>query len=86
MKTTFLLLAHHDGRAMIPVDEVCREYFAPMTLPVLLRKIGNGEIALPLVRMERSQKGAKMVHLSDLADYIDKQRAAALKEMRALQS
>lgn len=86
MNTAFLLLARHDGRAMIPVDEVCREYFAPLTLTVLLRKIGNGEIALPLVRMERSQKGAKLVHLTDLAEYIDKQRAAAIKEMRALQA
>lgn len=86
MNTAFLLLARHDGRAMIPVDVVCREYFAPLTLTVLLRKIGNGEIALPLVRMERSQKGAKLVHLTDLAEYIDKQRAAAIKEMRALQA
>jgi hypothetical protein len=39
-----------------------------------------GEIPLPLIRMEKSQKSAKGVHLIDLAQYIDKQRAAAQKE------
>lgn len=80
-KTLFMLMAKHDGKPILPADEVCREYFAPMTLPVFLRKVGAGEIALPLVKMERSQKGAKVVHLKDLAAYIDAQRTAALREL-----
>ncbi|SMG00370.1 pyocin activator PrtN family protein [Burkholderia singularis] len=80
MKTVFLLLAQYDGRAVIPIEIVCRDYFAPLTITTLLRKIGAGEIALPLVRMEISQKGAKGVHIEDLAAYIDRRRAAALKE------
>lgn len=31
-KTLFMLMAAHDGRPLLPVDLVCREYFAPMTL------------------------------------------------------
>jgi Pyocin activator protein PrtN len=37
-------------------------------------------IALPIVRIETSQKAQRGVHLTDLAAYIDKRRAAAIKE------
>jgi Pyocin activator protein PrtN len=36
------------------------------------------------IRMEASQGTAKGVHISDLADYIDKQADAARKECRQL--
>jgi len=84
MKTIFLLMAQYDARAVVPIDDVCRDYFAPLTVATLLRKISVGEIPLPLVRMERSQKGAKGVHLQDLAAYIDEMRAAAVKECEQL--
>lgn len=84
MKTVFLLMAQYDGKAVVPIDEVCRDYFAPLTAPTLVRKISAGEIALPLVRMETSQKGAKGVHVEDLAKYIDARRAAAVKECEQL--
>jgi hypothetical protein len=44
----------------------------------------RGDIALPIVRIEASQKAHRGVHLADLADYIDKRRAAAVKECRQL--
>ncbi|SDR16760.1 pyocin activator PrtN family protein [Paraburkholderia tuberum] len=84
MNTVFLLMAQYNAAAVIPIETVCRDYFAPLTVPTLLRKISAGEIALPLVRMESSQKGAKGVHLTDLADYIDKRRKAAVKECNQL--
>lgn len=84
MKTVFILLAQYDARAIVPIDLVCRDYFAPLTVPTLLRKIGAGEIGLPVVRMEKSQKGAKGVHVEDLAAYIDARRAAAIKECEQL--
>lgn len=84
MNTTFLLMAKYDAVPVIPIDVVCRDFFAPLTLPILLRKISAGDIPLPLVRMEASQKGARGVHLSDLAAYIDKRTAAARKECNQL--
>ncbi|MTH61414.1 Pyocin activator protein PrtN [Paracoccus litorisediminis] len=84
MSTIWLLMAQYEGRAMIGADVVCRDFFAPLTLPVFLRKIASGEIALPLVRMESSQKGARMVHLTDLAQFIDAKASAARKEAKAL--
>jgi hypothetical protein len=45
---------------------------------------GRGDIALPIVRIETSQKAQRGVHLVDLAAYIDKRRAAAVKECHQL--
>lgn len=84
MNTAFLLMAQYGASAVIPIELVCRDYFAPLTPQTLVRKISAGEIRLPLVRMERSQKGAKGVHVSDLAQYIDERRAAAVKECSQL--
>lgn len=50
----------------------------------MLRKLGSGDIALPIVRIENSQKCAKGVHLQDLANYLDKRRADALTEYAQL--
>lgn len=84
MNTAFLLMAQYNGAAVIPLDSVCRDYFSHLSPDKLARKIGEGEIDLPLVRIENSQKGAKGVHLQDLADYIDRRRAAAKKELALL--
>ena len=84
MNTAFLLMAQYEGRAIIPVESICRDYFSHLTPEKFLRKVGAGEIAIPLVRMEASQKAAKGVHLQDLAQYLDKRREAAAREMKAL--
>ena len=84
MKTVWLLMARYDGLPIIPVDQVCKDFFAPMTLAKFIDKVNHGEIALPLVRMTDSQKGARGVHLADLAKYIDSRREAAAKELNAL--
>ncbi|KVG05416.1 Pyocin activator protein PrtN [Burkholderia vietnamiensis] len=84
MNTVFILMVQYGARAIIPIADVCRDFFAPLTLPTLMRKVSAGEIALPVIRMERSQKCAKGVHISDLAAFIDKQRAAAIKECNQL--
>lgn len=80
LNTSFLLMAQYNGRAIVPLNEVCRDYFSHLTPEHMLRKALRGEIAIPIVRIEHGQKSARGVHLQDLADYIDKRRAAALKE------
>jgi hypothetical protein len=84
MKTSFLLLAQYDGLAVIPVEWVCRDYFRHLTVEKFLRKVLVGEISLPIVRIESSQKSAKGVHVNDLAAYLDKQADAARKECEQL--
>jgi hypothetical protein len=84
MNTTFLLLAQYSGRAIIPVEDVCRDFFSHLTPVKFLRKVDAGEIRLPVVRIEHSQKAARGVHVGDLAEWIDARRAAARREMEAL--
>ncbi|TPQ52943.1 Pyocin activator protein PrtN [Prosthecomicrobium hirschii] len=84
MNTLFLLMAQYNGQADIPVDTVCRDYLAHLTPEKFLRKVGAGEIAIPLVRMETSQNSAKGVHLQDLAEWIDARRVAARRECSAV--
>lgn len=80
MKTVFLLMAQYDAKAVIPVDVLVRDYFPHLTADKFVRKVSAGDINIPLIRMEGSQKCAKGVHLQDLADYLDARRAAAKKE------
>ncbi len=78
MNTAFLLVAQY-GTALIPVDRVARDYFG-LTTDKFLRKALAGDIGLPIVRMERSQKGRRGVHVADLAAYLEARRADADKE------
>lgn len=84
MNTAFLLMAQYNGRAVIPAEEIVRDYFSHLDVPKFLRKVGAGEIKLPLVRIEASQKAARGVHVQDLAEYIDARRAEAKKELAQL--
>lgn len=86
MKTVFLLMAQYDAKAVIPVDVVVRDYFPHLSSDKFIRKVSAGNINIPLIRMEGSQKCAKGVHLQDLADYLDARRAAAKKEADQLAS
>lgn len=84
MNTLFLLMAQYGGKAIIPVDDVCRDYFAHLTPEKFIRKVDAGDIEIPMVRIEQSQKAAKGIHITDLASYLDRQRDKALEEYRKL--
>ncbi len=84
MNTAFILLAQYDGRAVIPIEIVCRDYFTHLNATGLAGKITRGEIALPLVRMDGGQKAARGIHVNDLAAWIDARRAAATKELKQI--
>jgi Pyocin activator protein PrtN len=84
MRTAFLLMAQYDGLAIIPVDLVCRDYFRHLSPDKFLRKALDGEISIPIVRMEGSQKCAKGIHVNDLAAYLDQRTELARKECEQL--
>lgn len=84
MNTAFLLMAQYNGAAVIPIDKVARDYFSHLTPEKLVRKISAGDIALPLVRIETSERCAKGVSLTDLAAYLDARMEAARKECEKL--
>jgi len=84
LNTAFLLMAQYDGKAVIPADKVREDYFSHLTLPKFLRKIAEGQLPLPLVKVEDSQKSAKGVHLQDLANYLDERREAGRREFEQM--
>lgn len=84
MNTLFLLMAQYNGQAIIPLDRVCADYMH-LSVEKFKRKRLDGEIDIPIVRLgANTQKAALGVHLKDLADYIDQQQAAAIKEQNQL--
>lgn len=88
MKTVFFLAAQYDGAMAVPVDRVAKDYFGVEKggMQRFLRKLDSGEIKLPVMRMERSQNGAKMIALEDLAAFLDERRAEAQKELKQMQA
>ena len=82
--TLYLLMAQYNGKTVVPLDQVCRDFFGHLTVDKLLRKALRGDLGLPIVRIETSQKAQRGVHLVDLAAYIDIRRAAAVRECRQL--
>jgi hypothetical protein len=81
--TLFFLMGQYGFRAVIPIEDVARDYFE-LTEAKFVEKIRKGEIRLPLVRMEESQKAAKGISVIDLANYLDSQINAARRDMEEL--
>ena len=75
MKTLFLLQAQYDGRAEIPLNEICDELLH-MKYHEAKRQASVQKLPFPVHRLG-SQRSPWMVSLLDLAAYIDQQRAAA---------
>lgn len=84
INTAFLLMAQYNGKAVIPLDVVCRDYFSHLTPNKFVEKVRSGELKVPLVKLGTGQKAAKGVALNDLADYIDHQIVAARKDMETM--
>ncbi|WP_047258044.1 pyocin activator PrtN family protein [Chromobacterium subtsugae] len=75
MNTIFLLMARYESPA-VPLDKVCADYLN-LTTKKAQEMASLNRLPFPTFRMNDSQKAPRLVHINDLADYIDKQRAAA---------
>lgn len=40
----FLLMAQYNGRTVVPLDQVCRDFFGHLTVEKFLRKVLRGDI------------------------------------------
>ncbi|MDO6586927.1 pyocin activator PrtN family protein [Salipiger sp. 1_MG-2023] len=76
MNTFFVLMAKYGPEVMIPSEIVARDWFG-VEKSKFNEKVRNGEIPLPVMRMEDSQKSPRGVHILDLAEYLDKRREEA---------
>jgi len=43
--TLFLLMAQYNGRTVVPLDQVCGDFFGHLTVGKLIRKALRGDIA-----------------------------------------
>jgi len=59
------------------VRDLQPDYFPHLNLVNFIRRCDESDIPLTLMRAEKSQKSARGVHIQDLANYIDGQRAKA---------
>ena len=73
-------MSQYDSRAVVPLGTVRADDFAHLSMDQFLRKAGSGEIELPVVCAEASQKPAKGLHLEDLADSRDARRTTARRD------
>ena len=78
MNTMFLLMAEYET-ATVPLSQVCEKYFG-MKSATAERKAAENKLPIPTFRTADSQKAPRMVHISDLAEFIDRQR----EESRAM--
>lgn len=82
MNTIFLLMAEFET-ASIPLSDVCEKYFG-MKSATADKKAALGQLPIPTFRAGESQKAPRMIHIQDLADYIEKQRAAGIEVFRQM--
>jgi len=85
MNTTFLLLAAHDGKAVLRLEEVARRYLGLNNKVKIYHMANTGKIPFPIFKMDKSQKSPWLVSIEDFAAYIDKQREKAKKDFEVLQ-
>lgn len=84
MNTAFLLMAQFN-KAIVPLEEVCEQYFAlaPRTAQNYAKA---GRLPVPAFRGGEGNKAPWLVNVTDLAAYLDKQRDAAAKDQISNQS
>lgn len=82
MNTVFLLMAEFET-ASIPLSDVCEKYFG-MKPATADKKAALGQLPIPTFRAGQSQKAPRMIHIQDLADYIEQQRAAGIEVFKQM--
>src|SRR5690554_3310893 len=83
MNTLFLLMAEFDGQAEVSLDDLCPKYTG-LEVAKAKREAARQSLPFPARRATRSQKSGWLVHLQDLASYLDTERARARKEWEAI--
>lgn len=80
MKTMMLLLAQYE-KTTIPLEDVCEEYFACSRHTAKVRAKASA-LPIPAFQVGKSNKAPWFVHVEDLANLIDQQRADALRDFK----
>ncbi|OIN10166.1 hypothetical protein BFS86_15460 [Shewanella algae] len=78
-KTHQLLLAQFSNRAVIPLDEIAGPFLG-LSVRTAKNRAKAGQLALPVFKMSESAKCPYLVHLDELARYIDMRNEEAKKD------
>lgn len=84
MNTFYLLMAEFE--TVTPALAEISEKFLGMKPATAEKKALLGELAIPTFRIGESQKAPRLVHLQDLAEYIDKARKKGKDQFNAIHS
>lgn len=79
------LLMAEFSTATIQLNLIAERYLG-MKPATASKKAGAGDLLIPSFRMNDSQKAPRIVHVSDLAMYIDSEREKARKELKYIQT
>ncbi|OCG72946.1 pyocin activator PrtN family protein [Gilliamella sp. Occ4-3] len=79
MNTVFLLMAEFNTPT-IPLSQIAERYLG-MKPETANKKAICGELSIPTFRLDQGQKAPRIVHIKDLADFIDMKREEAKKEL-----
>nr|WP_306309355.1 pyocin activator PrtN family protein [Xenorhabdus anantnagensis] len=71
--------------SQILLSDIAEKYLK-MSAATAERKANEGKLSIPTYRLNDSQKSPRIVHVHDLAIYIDRQREAAVLEIQRSQS
>ncbi|WP_318419698.1 pyocin activator PrtN family protein [Photobacterium leiognathi] len=74
--TLAALLAKYDNQILVPLSVVCEEFLG-VNYRVARRQYAKNRLLIPIVRLSNSQKAPLLVHLEDLACFIELQRSRA---------
>ena len=78
MNTALLLMAQYE-KATIPLEDICKDYFG-CSRHTAIEKAKASTLPIPAFRIGKTQKAPWFVHVTDLAEWIDKQREEAKEE------
>lgn len=78
MNTTFALLARFETPT-VKLEDICEDFFG-LGREKAYKRAALNELPVPTFRAAESQRAPRLVHVDDLARYIDEQRAKARRE------
>jgi hypothetical protein len=83
-QTMHLLMMEYGGRALIPLDELAEKLLG-LSIDTAKRRAGLCDLPFAAVRYGNSQKSPYLVHLQDLANYIESICSVARNEWCKMQ-
>lgn len=72
MKTALMLLVQFE-KPLIPLDDIAEEYFG-LNPEQARRKLKAGQLGIKAIQLTPSIRSPWLIHVNDLADYIDQTR------------